>query len=117
MLLTQVLDCLPDIYPGTHGAVLERTILQPLTHRVGELCVAGIQIAYYGTQCSVPNADGSDVYGGSALRAYRRSLESLVATALPPLEQRGGRTGVQIRSIPHLRLSWAADHAPQLRCG
>ncbi|AVQ08587.1 TPA: DUF3182 family protein [Xanthomonas vasicola pv. zeae] len=88
MQLTQVLDCLPDTYLATHGAVLERNILQPLTHSVGELCVAGIQVAYYGTQCSVPNLDGTDVYGGSALRVFRGSLEALMATALPPLEQR-----------------------------
>ncbi|UXA71308.1 DUF3182 family protein [Xanthomonas prunicola] len=86
--LTQVLDSLPDTYLDTHGAVLERNILQPLTHSVGELCVAGIRIAYYGTQRSVQSADGTDVYGGSALRVYRGSLEALMATALLPLEQR-----------------------------
>nr|CEL42223.1 conserved hypothetical protein [Xanthomonas citri pv. citri] len=86
--LTQMLDSLPDTYLGTHGGVLERNILQPMTHSVGELCLAGVQIAYYGTQCSVPNADGSDVYGGSSLRVYRGSLEALMATALPSLERR-----------------------------
>ncbi|MCL1561021.1 DUF3182 family protein [Xanthomonas nasturtii] len=86
--LMQVLDSLPEDYLGTHGAVLERNILQPLTHSVGELCVAGIRIAYYGTQCSVRNADGGDVYGGSSLRVHRGSLEALMATALPPQEQR-----------------------------
>ncbi|ASM99689.1 DUF3182 family protein [Xanthomonas citri] len=86
--LMQMLDSLPDTYLGTHGGVLERNILQPMTHSVGELCLAGVQIAYYGTQCSVPNADGSDVYGGSSLRVYRGSLEALMATALPSLERR-----------------------------
>ncbi|MBV6871187.1 DUF3182 family protein [Xanthomonas euvesicatoria] len=86
--LAQVLDSLPDTYLGTHGGVLERNILQPTTHSVGELCLAGVQIAYYGTQCSVPDADGSDVYGGSSLCVYRGSLEALMATALPSLERR-----------------------------
>ncbi|CAD1796688.1 DUF3182 family protein [Xanthomonas euroxanthea] len=86
--LTQVLDSLPEDYLGTHGAVLERNILQPVTHSVGELCVAGVQIAYYGTQCSVRNAQGEDVYGGSSLHVYRGSLEALAVTALPPLQQR-----------------------------
>lgn len=83
--LTQVLDSLPQAYLGTHGAVLESNILQPVTHSVGELCVAGVQIAYYGTQCSVRNAQGEEVYGGSSLHVYRGSLEALAMTALPSL--------------------------------
>ncbi|WP_115529378.1 MULTISPECIES: DUF3182 family protein [Xanthomonas] len=86
--LVQALDSLPADYLRTHGAVLERNILQPLTHSVGELCVAGIQIAYYGTQCSVRNAQGDEVYGGSSLHVHRGSLEALLATALPPLQRR-----------------------------
>lgn len=86
--LAQVLDSLPEDYLGTHGAVLERNILRPVTHSVGELCVAGIQIAYYGTQCNVRNAQDEQVYGGSSLHVYRGSLEALAMTALPSLQQR-----------------------------
>ncbi|MCC4609326.1 DUF3182 family protein [Xanthomonas campestris] len=86
--LALALDGLPEHYLQTHGAVLERNILQPLTHSVGELCVAGVQIAYYGTQCSVRNAEGEDVYGGSSLRVHRGSLEALLGTGLPPLQRR-----------------------------
>ncbi|WP_349811304.1 DUF3182 family protein [Xanthomonas dyei] len=86
--LVRALDTLPEDYLHTHGAVLERNILQPVTHSVGELCVAGIQIAYYGTQCSVRNAQGDAVYGGSSLHVHRGSLEALLATALPPLQRR-----------------------------
>ncbi|MEQ7868603.1 DUF3182 family protein [Xanthomonas sp. WHRI 8393] len=86
--LAQVLDSLPEHYLRTHGAVLERNILQPVTHSVGELCLAGVQIAYYGTQCSVRNMQDEEVYGGSSLHVYRGSLEALAATALPSLQQR-----------------------------
>ncbi|MCC8537154.1 DUF3182 family protein [Xanthomonas axonopodis pv. poinsettiicola] len=85
--LLQVLGTLPDAYLQTHGAVLERNILQPLTHSVGELCVAGIRIAYHGTQCSVHNTDGDEVYGGSSLQVHRGSLEALLSTALQPLHR------------------------------
>ncbi len=86
--LLQALDTLPEEYLRTHGAVLERNILQPVTHSVGELSVAGIQIAYYGTQCSVRNVQGDEVYGGSSLHVHRGSLEALLATTLPPLQRR-----------------------------
>ncbi|MCC4603365.1 DUF3182 family protein [Xanthomonas campestris pv. badrii] len=86
--LLQVLGTLPGAYLQTHGAVLERNILQPLTHSVGELCVAGIQIAYHGTQCSVSNAEGDEVYGGSSLHVHRGSLEALLSTPLTPLHRR-----------------------------
>ncbi|PPU66441.1 DUF3182 family protein [Xanthomonas pisi] len=86
--LLRALDTLPEDYLRTHGAVVERNILHPVTHSVGELCVAGIQIAYYGTQCSVRNAQGAEVYGGSSLQVHRGSLEALLTTALPPLQRR-----------------------------
>ncbi|WP_115051170.1 DUF3182 family protein [Xanthomonas arboricola] len=86
--LAQLVDGLPADYLGTHGAVLERNILQPVTHSVGELCVAGVQIAYYGTQSSVRNAQDEEVYGGSSLHVHRGSLEALAMTALAPLQHR-----------------------------
>ncbi|MEA9913552.1 DUF3182 family protein [Xanthomonas campestris pv. raphani] len=85
--LDAALDALPPAYLATHGAVLERNVVQPHTHSVGELCIGGIRIAYYGTQCSVRDGNGAEVYGGSSLRVYRGSLEALAASALPPLEK------------------------------
>ncbi|MCE4370851.1 DUF3182 family protein [Xanthomonas hortorum] len=85
--LADALDSLPDCYLATHGAVLERNVLHAVTHSVGELCVAGIQIAYFGTQCNVRNAQDDEVYGGSSLQVYRGSLEALAATALSALQK------------------------------
>lgn len=52
--LAQVLDSLPDTYLGTHGGVLERNILQPTTHSVGELCLAGVRLRITARNAACP---------------------------------------------------------------
>ncbi|KAB7769146.1 DUF3182 family protein [Xanthomonas maliensis] len=86
--LRQLLTQLPSDYLALHGAVLEHNVLDPVTHSVGEVMLAGVQIAYVGTQCSVQDAEGAEVYGGSSLRIQRGSLEALAVSALPPLQRK-----------------------------
>ncbi|MEE7547207.1 DUF3182 family protein [Xanthomonas sp. Kuri4-1] len=86
--LKKLLEALPPDYLPTHGVVLERNLREVVTHSVGELLCAGIRIAYYGTQRSVRDLDGNEVYGGSDLHVRRGTLEALAARDWPAAQKR-----------------------------
>jgi len=66
-----------------HGVVVEQNIGLSQTYSVGELNVAGIRIAYYGSQRVTRNHHGHDVYGGSDLRVIRGRITDILALNLP----------------------------------
>lgn len=70
-----------------HGVVLELHLEQATTCSIGELRVAGRQLAYLGRQHQVDDRNGRQVYGGSSLRVLAGGLEALDALARTPAEQ------------------------------
>ena len=73
----------PD-YLATHGVVLERHLERPVTFSVGQVHCAGMCIAYYGTQTTVKDRQGSEAYGGSDLLVVRGTLSDLLDGELAP---------------------------------
>ncbi|MBO9662872.1 DUF3182 family protein [Dokdonella sp.] len=53
------------------GVVVEQNLEEAVTYSIGHLQVGGRRIAYYGTQHTVRNHHGHDVYGGSELVVMR----------------------------------------------
>jgi hypothetical protein len=68
---------------ATHGVVVEQNLEEAVTYSIGQLEVGGRRIAYYGTQRSVRNHHGHDVYGGSDLVVVRGGVEALERVDMP----------------------------------
>lgn len=66
-----------------YGVVIEQDLEDVETYSVGCAQVAGIPIAYYGTQSLTSNHCGQKVYGGSSLHVVRGNMETLQAMDLP----------------------------------
>ena len=71
-----------------HGVTIEINIEQPRTLSIGEVRVAGIDLAYHGTQRVVTNHAGEEVYGGSDLHIVRGRMADLLALDAPPALRR-----------------------------
>lgn len=67
-----------------HGLVVEQNLTEVTTYSVGVVNVAGIRIAYYGTQRLTPNHDGNQVYGGSDLVVVKGDFEKLLQLVPDP---------------------------------
>lgn len=65
------------------GTVVEAHLDDVVTLSVGQVQVAGMTIAYTGTQRLVPDNQGTPVYGGSTLTIVRGDLDALLARPLP----------------------------------
>jgi len=81
------LAALDDGKLAEHGVVLESHVEDASTFSVGEVALDGQCIAYHGTQCTVPDAAGREVYGGSDLWFMRGRLDDLLAAALLPRQR------------------------------
>jgi len=68
---------------GRTGIVVEAHLEDVVTLSVGQVHVAGMTIAYTGTQRLVPDNQGEHVYGGSTLTVVRGGLDALLARPLP----------------------------------
>src|SRR6185312_12585359 len=66
--LAAAIAALDDQDTREHGVTVEINIEAPRTLSIGEVRVAGVAIAYHGTQRTVSNHAGERVYGGSDLR-------------------------------------------------
>ncbi|ANB17537.1 DUF3182 family protein [Dokdonella koreensis] len=66
-----------------HGAVVERDLAQAVTYSVGEVLLAGMRVAYVGSQRQTVNHRGAEVYGGSDLTVVRGRFQDLLALDLP----------------------------------
>jgi hypothetical protein len=65
------------------GVAVEQNLADSMTYSVGFVTCGGIELAYCGTQSTVVNARGREVYGGSALDVRRGGFEALLAAGLP----------------------------------
>lgn len=86
-MLDDVLATLPAGYLARHGVVLETDLVRLTTFSVGEVAFGGQSIAYHGTQSVTRARDGHEVYAGSDLEVVRGTLETLLGTALSPLQR------------------------------
>lgn len=68
-----------------HGVVVEQNLEEAVTYSIGRLHVGARGIAYYGTQRSVRNHHGHDVYGGSDLVVVRGGGDALRRLDMPAL--------------------------------
>ena len=65
------------------GVVLEQNLKDVVTYSVGQVQVAGLQVAYYGTQQLTENHSGELVYGGSTLQLVPGNFDTLLQLDLP----------------------------------
>src|SRR5215467_7199692 len=69
---------------AAYGLVLEENLRQVRTLSVGEVAIGGLRISYYGTQRTVADNEGRQVYGGSDLACVRGGWEVLDALPMSP---------------------------------
>jgi len=65
------------------GVAIEEHLDNSVTYSVGHVTCGGIAIAYCGTQTTVLNPRGHEVYGGSTLDVVRGTFDDLLAAGLP----------------------------------
>jgi hypothetical protein len=65
------------------GVAVEEHLEDSVTYSVGAVTCGDIEIAYCGTQSTVLNARGHEVYGGSTLDVMRGGFDVLLAAGLP----------------------------------
>ncbi len=73
---------------SVHGLVLERNLVDVVTHSVGQVRVAGMTATYYGTQQLTTDHSGETVYGGSTLTVARGDFSELLTLDLPESARR-----------------------------
>nr|WP_298147131.1 DUF3182 family protein [uncultured Pseudomonas sp.] len=60
------------------GLALEEDLQQVATYSVGQICIGGMTVSYYGSQRLTRNNTGEQVYGGSAIRLVRGGYDALL---------------------------------------
>jgi hypothetical protein len=65
------------------GVVVESELENAVTYSIGSALTPAIDIAYYGTQRSIRDPAGREVYGGSQLEVVRGSMQDLLQLDLP----------------------------------
>lgn len=86
--MRSVLSGLDKADMSVNGLVLERNLVNVVTHSVGQVRVAGIIATYYGTQQLTTDHSGETVYGGSTLTVARGGFCELLALDLPESARR-----------------------------
>ena len=76
--LEAVLAALDSVELSRYGVVLEEHLADVKTYSVGQVHVAQLSAAYYGTQCLTTNHRGATVYGGSELVLVRGGFDALL---------------------------------------
>lgn len=66
-----------------YGVVVEQNLSDVTTFSVGQVEVGGVRASYWGTQRTVRNHAGHEVYGGSTLHVARGGFPELLALAMP----------------------------------
>lgn len=66
-----------------YGLAIEQNLADVVTYSIGQVELAGIRVAYHGTQRLTPNHRGEAVYGGSDLHVVRGGFDQLLALELP----------------------------------
>jgi hypothetical protein len=65
------------------GVAVEEHLEDSVTYSVGFVTCGGVDMSYCGTQSTVINARGHEVYGGSTLDVRRGGFDALLAAGLP----------------------------------
>ena len=76
--LARVLDAIDTEEMGRSGAVVEQNLTDVTTYSVGQVRVADVTIAYYGTQELTTNNRGLEIYGGSILTVVQGDFDPLL---------------------------------------
>jgi len=77
--LQAVLERIAGDELATYGLVLEENLLDVRTMSVGHIVIDGLEIGYHGTQRTVQDNEGRQVYGGSDLVCVRGGWNALDA--------------------------------------
>ena len=77
------LASLDDDEFNLHGVAIEQHLDDNVTFSVGRVECNGETIAYCGTQRTVINAHGNEVYGGSTIDVVRGGFDTLLQSGLP----------------------------------
>ena len=77
------LAAIADEVFATQGFVVEENLAAVTTFSVGQVSAGGTTLSYCGTQRSVRNGRGHEVYGGSTLECVRGGFDALATLALP----------------------------------
>ncbi|MCL1634771.1 DUF3182 family protein [Luteimonas sp. SX5] len=80
--LDAALDAIDPDELREHGVVVELDLPESRTYSVGALRLSGMPFAYYGTQLSVQDRDGQEVYGGTELVVLRGGFAELARLPL-----------------------------------
>jgi hypothetical protein len=78
----RVLDPLGDAALAAGGIVVEENLSGVTTFSVGLVATGGQTLSYCGTQRTVRNGQGNEVYGGSTIDCVRGGFDALAAHAL-----------------------------------
>jgi len=81
--LARGLDAMDATELASFGAVVEQNLVDVTTYSVGQMRVADVVCAYYGTQHLTTNNHGAEIYGGSELIVVLDNFEGLLALTLP----------------------------------
>jgi hypothetical protein len=81
--LARALDAMDATELARFGAVVEQNLVDVTTYSVGQMRVADVVCAYYGTQHMTTNNHGAEIYGGSELIVVLDDFEALLALPLP----------------------------------
>lgn len=101
------------------GVVVEQNLEEAITYSIGHLHVGGRRIAYYGTQHTVRNHHGHDVYGGSELVVMRDGAGPLERADMPEvvrtaLAKARRYEAAVVRAFPRF---FASRHNYDVACG
>lgn len=101
------------------GVVVEQNLEEAVTYSIGHLHVGGRRIAYYGTQHTVRNHHGRDVYGGSELTVMRDGAGPLERADMPEavrtaLAKARRYEAAVVRAFPRF---FASRHNYDVACG
>lgn len=78
----QALDAVDPVVLATAGVVVEENLDDVTTYSVGQVSAACLTVSYCGTQRTVDNGRGHQVYGGSTLECVRGGFDALLRRAL-----------------------------------
>ena len=70
------------------GMVVEEDLEGVTTYSVGQVGACGLTLSYCGTQRTVRNGQGDEIYGGSTLECARGGFDALLAVDLADAERR-----------------------------
>ncbi|MFI4925066.1 MAG: DUF3182 family protein, partial [Vicinamibacteria bacterium] len=79
----QVIDAIDPATLAETGIVVEENLDDVMTYSVGLVTAGGLTLSYCGTQRTVRNGMGHEVYGGSTLHCVRGGFSALAVLKLP----------------------------------